>query len=47
MADRLRVTELDFDTIKGCEMIGDYAMVRKGLDWFIEYFPNEYMTLLD
>jgi hypothetical protein len=36
-----------YDTIKGCEMVGDYKTVRKGLDWFAEYFPSEYMTLLD
>ena len=36
-----------YDTIKGCEMTGDYTTVRKGINWFIEYFPNEYMTLLD
>ena len=36
-----------YDTIKGCEMVGDYKTVRKGLDWFAENFPSEYMTLLD
>jgi hypothetical protein len=36
-----------YDTIKGCEMFGDYAGVRKGLDWFIENFPKEYFILLD
>ena len=36
-----------YDMIKGCEMVGDYKMVRKGLDWFSENFPSEYMTLLD
>lgn len=36
-----------YDTIKGCEMVGDYAGVRKGLDWFAQNFPTEYMILLD
>jgi hypothetical protein len=36
-----------YDTIKGCEMFGDYAGVRKGLDWFAQNFPKEYMILLD
>jgi len=36
-----------YDTIKGCEMVGDYDMVAKGLDWFAENFPSEYMVLLD
>jgi hypothetical protein len=36
-----------YDTIRGCEMVGDYKMVRKGLDWFRKHFPAEYMVLLD
>jgi hypothetical protein len=36
-----------YDTIKGSEMFGDYETVRKGLDWFSENFPKEYMILLD
>ena len=36
-----------YDTIKGCEMFGDYAGVRKGLDWFSKNFPKEYFILLD
>jgi hypothetical protein len=36
-----------YDTIKGCEMVGDYDMMAKGLDWFSEHFPTEYMILLD
>jgi hypothetical protein len=36
-----------YDTIKGCEIFGDYEGVRKGLDWFIDNFPKEYMILLD
>lgn len=36
-----------YDTIRGCEMTGDFKTVRKGLNWFVKHFPNEYMTLLD
>lgn len=36
-----------YDTIKGCELFGDYDGVRKGLDWFAKNFPEEYMILLD
>lgn len=36
-----------YDTIKVCEMVGDYTMMQKGLDWFRQYFPEEYMILLD
>ena len=36
-----------YDTIKGCEIFGDYKTMRKGLDWFRRYFPKEYMVLLD
>jgi hypothetical protein len=36
-----------YDSIRGAEMIGDYKTVRKGLDWFHKFFPQEYMVLLD
>ena len=36
-----------YDSILGAEMIGDYKTVRKGLDWFRKFFPQEYMVLLD
>jgi len=36
-----------YDSISGAEMIGDYVRVQQGLDWFLEYFPEEYMVLLD
>ena len=36
-----------YDTIKGCEIVSDYDMMVKGLDWFAENFPSEYMILLD
>lgn len=36
-----------YDTIRGCEMFGDYKGLRKGLDWFRKHYPQEYMVLLD
>ena len=36
-----------YDTLRGCEMFGDYKGLRKGLDWFRKHFPEEYMILLD
>ena len=36
-----------YDTIKGAERCGAYRMVEQGLDWFKQYYPAEYMTLLD
>ena len=36
-----------YDYIKGCELMGDYKGVRKGLDWFAKANPEAYMTLLD
>jgi len=36
-----------YDVIKGAEVVGEYAAVRAGLDWFRKYFPEEFMTLLD
>jgi hypothetical protein len=36
-----------YDYIKGCEIMGDYDGVRKGLDWFSRANPDAYMTLLD
>ena len=42
-ADALSV----YDVIKGSEALEDYATVRKGLDWFQEHYPKEYMVLLD
>lgn len=36
-----------YDTIRGCELFGDYDGVRKGLDWFRKNYPTEYMVLLD
>jgi hypothetical protein len=28
-------------------MFNDYKTMRKGLDWFRKFFPQEYMILLD
>lgn len=36
-----------YDYLKGCELMGDYEGVRKGLDWFMKNNPEAYMTLLD
>ena len=36
-----------YDTIKGAEMLGITSIMRKGIDWFIKHYPNEYMTLLN
>jgi hypothetical protein len=36
-----------YDCISGANMVGDYKTVRKGLDWFRQFFPEEYMVLLD
>lgn len=36
-----------YDSITGANMTGDFNRVRKGLDWFIKYYPEEYMILLD
>lgn len=36
-----------YDYLKGCEMIGDYNGLRKGINWFIDNNAEAYMTLLD
>ena len=36
-----------YDCIKGAEMLGEYDTVQKGIDWFIEHYPEEYGVLLD
>jgi len=36
-----------YDVIRGAEIIGNDEAVRKGLDWFIHWYPEEYMILLD
>ena len=36
-----------YDCIKGAEMLEDHDMMQKGMDWFAETYPDEYMVLLD
>ena len=36
-----------YDVIIGAEQFKQYDTQRKGLDWFMKYFPKAYMTLLD
>ena len=36
-----------YDCIKGAEMTENFDIVEKGLDWFREHYPKEYMVLLD
>jgi len=36
-----------YDCIKGAEMMEDHDMMQKGMDWFAEHYPDEYMVLLD
>lgn len=36
-----------YDYLKGCELMGDYTGLRKGLDWFMKNNVEAYMTLLD
>ena len=35
------------DTLRGCEMVGDYDGLRKGINWFIDNNAEAYMVLLD
>ncbi len=36
-----------YDVIMGSERLNEWDDHRKGIDWFIEYFPKAYMVLLD
>jgi hypothetical protein len=36
-----------YDTLKGAERMGLHRVVEQGLDWFKQYYPAEYMVLLD
>ena len=36
-----------YDLIMGSEQFEDYETMQKGLNWFRQYFPKEYMTILD
>ena len=36
-----------YDCIKGAEMMENADLMQKGIDWFRDHYPNEYMVLLD
>lgn len=36
-----------YDMIMGAELMGNYELMDLGKDWFLKYFPKEYMILLD
>ena len=36
-----------YDYLKGCELIGDYEGLRRGIDWFMNNNVEAYMALLD
>jgi len=36
-----------YDTIIGAERFEDWDTVRAGLDWFKQYFAEQYMVVLD
>ena len=36
-----------YDTIIGAEQFEDWDTVRAGLDWFKQYFAEQYMAVLD
>ena len=36
-----------YDVIMGAEAFQKWDTQRKGLDWFMKYFPKQYMVLLD
>ena len=36
-----------YDVIMGAEQFQQWETHRKGLDWFMKYFPKQYMVLLD
>lgn len=36
-----------YDCIKGAEMLEDFDVVEKGIEWFQKHYPKEYMVLLD
>jgi len=36
-----------YDVIIGAERFEHWDTQRKGLDWFMKYFPKQYMVLLD
>ena len=36
-----------YDCIKGAEYMENVEMMQKGIAWFQEHYPKEYMVLLD
>ena len=36
-----------YDYIKGCEQLGEYSKLSRGLSIFAKHWPSEYMILLD
>lgn len=36
-----------YDVVMGALLFDDHKTVRKGLDWFRQHYPKEYMVLLD
>ncbi len=36
-----------YDCIKGAEATEDWKYVERGISWFQEHYPKEYMVLLD
>jgi hypothetical protein len=36
-----------YDMIIGAQYVGNYTLLRKGLDWFRKAAPEAYMVLLD
>jgi len=36
-----------YDCIKGAEIMENFEIVEKGLDWFAKHYPEEYGVLLD
>ena len=36
-----------YDCIKGAEMMENSEIMQKGIEWFQEHYPKEYMVLLD
>jgi hypothetical protein len=36
-----------YDLITGAEVLSEYKLMQAGLDWFMKFYPSEYMVLLD
>jgi len=36
-----------YDMIMGAEIMGNWELMDLGKDWFLKYFPEQYMILLD